>query len=621
MDESMQIGLSGAGVGAAAPVPAVKKITQERLREIRATHQKYISGLMPTYNRVKRAEEWYRLNNTIMENTTQKVELGKDGGFAAQSAWVFNIVANKRADHVRACPTTEFMPREPGDLEAAKLMSRVAPYLLERFKWPRVWAETSTRKIKLGTGHYKIYWDKDRENGLGDVSIKSVSTLNLAWQPTVTNIQESEYIFQHEYITWGRLEAMFPGLKERRQIYTAGSIPEFWPDQERRDKADMAVLVEAWYKLAVPNGLGSMRQVLHKIMYIDGVDDEPLYASEDDPNCANEGYYRHGLYPYVFDPLFGLEDSACGLGYVDIGVNPQTAIDILNTAFIKNAAVGAIPRYMTQEGGATIDEGELLDTSKPILHVKSGSIDERVLREVPHKGLDGNYIAVRDGMIQELRETTGNTETSTGNTGSGVTAASAIAALQEASNKISDASISDSYNAFVGVMEQAVELVRQFYTVPRYARITGQGGGLDFVQLSSSDMMQGGRNVQFDISVKATRMRGFDRVAHNELALQFYGLGFFDPSRAEQALMAIDMMDFPGKDALVQKIGENAAMHQKLVQYMQMALSYAQQVDPAAAQMIAQDIMQTLGQEAGAQMSGQIPRVDGQEPPNVLQAR
>jgi hypothetical protein len=134
-------------------------------------------------------------------------------------------------------------------------------------------------------------------------------------------------------------------------------------------------------------------------------------------------------------------------------------------------------------------------------------------------------------------------------------------------------------------------------------------------------MMHDGRNVQFDISVKATRMRGFDRVAHNELALQFYGLGFFDPARAEQALMTIDMMDFPGKDALVQKIGEHATMHQKLVQYMQMALTYAQQVDPAAAQMIAQDIMQTLGQEAGGQMMGQMPKVGGQEPPHVQQAR
>jgi hypothetical protein len=62
---------------------------------------------------------------------------------------------------------------------------------------------------------------------------------------------------------------------------------------------------------------------------------------------------------------------------------------------------------MTQEDGAMIEEKDLLDTSKAIVPVKGGSIDERVLREIPHKSLDGNYIAVRDGMIQEMRETTG----------------------------------------------------------------------------------------------------------------------------------------------------------------------------------------------------------------------
>ena len=610
MDEIVQ------GTGTAAPVPVVKKVTQERLTEIRAIHSKYLNALNPTYKRVERAEEWYRLHNTVMENATQKVEPGKDGSFTAQSAWVFNTVTSKHADHSNAVPTAACLPREPGDVTAATTLNKVLPCLLERFHWPEVWDETSQRKVKLGTGHYKVYWDKNAENGLGEVAIRSISTLNLAWQPTVTKIQDSEYVFQHEFVSKEQLVAEYPN-EDWESFPAADYIPEFLPDQERRDKTNLAVKVECWYRVSIPTGLESLRKVLHKVIY---VGDRILYASEDDPKCAQDGYYRHGLYPYIFDPLFRMEDSACGLGYVDIGVNPQTAIDILNTAFVKNAAVGAVPRFMTQEGEATIDESELLDTSKAIVHVKNGSIDDRVLREIPQRHLDGNYIAVRDALIQEMRETTGNTETSTGNT-SGATAAAAIAALQAASNKISTASINASYVAFGKVMEQVVELIRQFYTLPRYARITGQNGAMGFAEISAQTMNQGGRSATFDISIKATRLQGFDRVAHNELALQFYGLGFFDPAKAEQALMTIDMMDFPGKDALVQKIGEHATLHQKLIQYMQMALTYAQQVDPAAAQMIAQDIMQTLGQEAGGQMVGQMPKLGGQEPPHVQQAR
>lgn len=610
MDETMQ------QIQAA---PVVRKVTRERLLEMRSAHNRYCNGLRPVYNRVKRAEEWYRLHNTIMEQADGKVEVGKDGGFTMQSAWVFNTVTSKHADHVDACPTAECLPREPGDVATADTLNKVVPFLLERFGWTGTWDTSSLRKVKLGTGVYKTLWDKNKENGLGEVSVLSVPILNLAWEPTVTDIQDGKCFFHHEWVDNEVLHQSYPDkFPEKGGVASADYAEEFLPDQERRDKTGKSLMVECWYKIPVPTGVGTVRKLLHKVVY---VGDVILYASEDDPACADRGYYDHGLYPYVFDPMFRVEDSACGLGYVDIGVNPQTAIDILNTAFVKNAAVGAVPRYMSSDENAAIDEKELLDTSKPILHVKGG-INETVLREVPHKALDGNYIAFRDGLIQEMRETTGNTETSTGNSGSGVTAASAIAALQEASGKISRAAISASYGAFAKVMEQVIELIRQFYTVPRYARITGDNGGMDFTELSTATLTPGGRKAAFDISIKATRLRSFDRVAHNEMALQFYGLGFFDPARAEQALMCIDMMDFPGKDALRQKIAKNAQMHQLMVKYMQLSLTLAQKIDPAMAEVIGKEIMTALGQEAGGQMVAQAkPRLSGSESTVTANAR
>lgn len=612
MDEIMQRD-QGAALG------PVKKVDRNRLMEIRAVHNRYCSGLNPVYQRAKDNEEWYRLHNTIMEQSDGKVEIGKDGGFTVQSAWVFNTVASKHADHVDACPTAEFLPREPGDVQTAGMLGKVVPCLLERFGWAKTWNIGSLRKVKLGTGIYKTLWDKNKEGGLGEVSVLSVSILNLAWEPTVTDIQEGAYFFHHEWVDNKVLHQSYPDkFPETGGVASADYAEEFLPDQERRDKTGKSLMVECWYKIPVPTGVGSVRKILHKVVY---VGDVILYASEDDPDCADRGYYDHGLYPYVFDPMFRVEDSACGLGYVDIGVNPQTAIDILNTAFVKNAAVGAIPRYMTSSDGATIDEAELLDTSKPILHLKNGYLDEKSLREVPHKPLDGNYIAFRDGLIQELRETTGNTETSTGNSGSGVTAASAIAALQEASGKISRAAISASYGAFAGIMEQVVELIRQFYIAPRYARITGANGAMEFAQISTDTLTPGGRKATFDISIKATRLRSFDRVAHNELALQFYGLGFFNPDKAEEALMCIDMMDFPGKDTLRQRIAEQARIHQLMIKYMQLSLALAKRVDPAMAEVIGKEIVQALGQEAGVQMGVQPGKMGGGESAVTANAR
>lgn len=129
------------------------------------------------------------------------------------------------------------------------------------------------------------------------------------------------------------------------------------------------------------------------------------------PQVQHRGLYDDGLYPFVFDPLFPIEGSPCGYGYVDLCKNSQVAIDILRTAFVKNSKAGATPRFFSRSDGS-INEQELLDTSKPIVHV-SGPVDEQFLRSIDVGGLPGAYLNVYDSMINELRETSGNTESAT----------------------------------------------------------------------------------------------------------------------------------------------------------------------------------------------------------------
>ena len=55
-------------------------------------------------------------------------------------------------------------------------------------------------KMKTGTGVYKIVWDKNLLNGLGDIRVENVNLLNLYWQPGVKKIQKSRYFFQTEMV-------------------------------------------------------------------------------------------------------------------------------------------------------------------------------------------------------------------------------------------------------------------------------------------------------------------------------------------------------------------------------------------------------------------------------------
>ena len=289
------------------------------------------------------------------------------------------------------------------------------------------------------------------------------------------------------------------------------------------------------------------------------------------------------MYPYVFDALFPIEGSPCGYGFVDLCRTPQTTIDLLNTSFVKNAMAGATPRYFSR-GDGSVNEEEFLDLSKAIVH--GSNVSEDALRVIQHNPLDSNYINVLDRTIQELRETSGNTETSTGNIASGVTAASAIAALQEASGKGSKDSTRAAYRAYSAIIELCIELIRQFYDMPRKFRILGQYGAEQYISYTNAGIQpqhqgndfgqdMGFRLPVFDIKVSAQKKNVYTKVTQNELAIQFFSMGFFNPQMTDQALMCLEMMDFEGREALMQKIALNGTVYQKLNHYMQLSLALA----------------------------------------------
>jgi hypothetical protein len=99
----------------------------------------------------------------------------------------------------------------------------------------------------------------------------------------------------------------------------------------------------------------------------------------------------------------------------------------------------------------------------------------------------------------------------------------------------------------------------------------------------------------FDVKVSAQKKNVYTKVAQNELALQFFQLGFFNPQMVDQSLMCLEMMDFDDKDIIMQKIAQMGTMQQKLLQYMQLALQLATATNPMLAESVANDIIQTNG--------------------------
>lgn len=591
-----------------AMTPNVAPIGPEQLQKFMQVLQKYKAGKAMTEQRIVASENWWKLRNTTEEQ--KQTMIGKDGGFKSVSGWLHNVIVSKHADAMESFPEPNVLPREAGDKEEAQRLSDIIPCILEQNNFEETYSDVAWSKLKSGTGVYKVVWDAGKLNGLGDIALEQVNLLNIYWEPGITDIQKSRYIFHTELVDGDILEEMYPQVKDRLKGKSFMSTTFLYDDHV--DTENKHTVVDVYYHKYV--------QGRKTLQYCKFVGDQVLHATENVPEMAMRGLYDHGMYPYVFDPLFPIEGSPCGYGYVDICRNPQTEIDLLKTSFIKNAMVGSAPRYFARQDGA-INEAEFLDLSKPIVHV-SGDVSEQFLRRVEHTPLDGMYVNVLDRTIQELRETSGNTETSTGSTSSGVTAASAIAALQEASGKGSRDSTQATYRAYMQIVSMCIELIRQFYDLPRQFRIIGEYGSQQFISYNNAGIKpqhqgsafgedMGYRLPVFDIKVSAQKRNVYTKITQNELALQFFQLGFFNPQMADQTLMCLDMMEFDGKDEIMQKVSKNGGLYQKLMEYMQLALGFAQMVQPQMAESIAQDIMATM------QGGGTIP--SGSANPQLLQ--
>ena len=192
-----------------------------------------------------------------------------------------------------------------------------------------------------------------------------------------------------------------------------------------------------------------------------------------------------------------------------------------------------------------------------------------------------------NSKIEELKEVTGNRDVMNGGVAGGVTAASAIAALQEASGKISRDSNLMAYDAFRRLTLMIIELVRQFYGLPRWFLIRGVGAE-DFVQYDNSGLLArredgGYRLPVFDVRVDPQKSTPYTKMAQNELALQLLNAGFFTPGNETAALACLNIMDFADKD----RVAETVARGERLKAAAELGLRLAEKYEPALAAEIA----------------------------------
>lgn len=572
------------------PKPTEPHFTPDKVAEVVQILHEYKDGKTTVDMKATENQEWWRLRHwNVIQGKTEagkaKVEVG--------SAWAVNSILNKHADFMDSFPKANVLAREADDEEEAQILSKILPAIEGHTDAEQVYNTAGYDFLIDGTAITAVLWDPMAHDGMGDIKKTNVDIHNVFWQPGIEDIQQSKYFFDVSVADVNDVKLQYPDIADRIGGGKQGFITEYIHDDNINHQNDIEIINCYYKKLEMRPVLINIdpqtvaqhlvpREILHMAIIIG---DQCVFCSEDNPEYQ-DGFYKHGKYPYVFRKCFPVKDSPCGFGYLDIMKYPQRDIDKLDQAIMKNTMMKAKPRWWVKKN-ADINKEAFADWNEEIVEVGSGDLGSAV-QQMDVDTLPAIVETHLEAKIDELKEISGNRDFSQGSTASGVTAASAIAALQEAGSKLSRDINKAMYRGSREEYYLEIELIRQFYTEPRTFRIDDGSGRYEYMDYSNVNIApqdittpEGTRHKKsiFDLEVSAEKQSPFSRASQNETAKELYQMGLFAPDNATPALVCLDMMEFEGKEKIKQQIQQNDTFMQQFQQMQQLII----QLSPEAA--------------------------------------
>lgn len=512
--------------------PEFKSKAQSAYNEYKADKEALKDNIIDNYR-------WYKAQQGIYFNS-------KKNQPESNTKYIFNAIENKYADAIDNYPEATVLERTAEDFDTAKVLSKILPVQLELSRFKRAYKENWRRKMKSGTGIYFVDFDSQTD----EIVINSVNVLSFFADFNVSDIQKSEFIFVTRTESNVELKAQYP---QYSALFDGDCTLETVEGSKKQK--DRTEIIDCYYKKFTKDTNGKLKTSVHMMKL---ARDIIIDASEDIEGYEN-GLYAHGKYPFVLDLMYPNEDCPFGFGVVDVVKGIQDYIDRIDASVERNTMIASKTRYAVKESSG-VNTDELADMSKDIINV-SGDVKESI-RELKTDGLPAYVINYRDRKIEELKEIIGNRDFQQGGNAGGVTSGSAIELLQRSGEKMSRATVDDSYDAYREICIMVIELMRQFFEEERIYRITGDDGEREYIKFSGGNLSgtdalgfpDDNKPMHFDVSITAQRSNPYTKQGNNATMTQLWELGVFNPQNLESSILLIKNMQFEGKEKLLQDL-------------------------------------------------------------------
>ena len=561
------------------------------------------------------------------------------------------------ADQLDNMPEANLLPERPGMEKTAEDMTDVVRFVLAQNEYEKM----HRRRVEdyfLGTALTQIGWDEDMDNGKGNVCLIRWPIESFLWDPCAADIQDARALIKVSWhpLSWFKEhypdKAKYIGSEEGEHngVGRADSWRQLSGDEER------AMLMEYWYRRYD----ATKRRYTINVAYLAGG-----ALLENDTNV-----YEHGMYPFVMEPFNYIEGQPVGDGLVDQLTPMMRYVNRYAHYIDENLRMSAKNRLLVRKS-AQLDMEALCDFDQNI--IEGANIDEESVRWFQSKPL--SQMATQQ-MLQfqtDIKQDSGQSQWTRGETAGGVTAAAAISALQEAGGKITREHSLMLNQGFKQIVTQILWLVCQFYDNRKEQMITGRDGKSREVMMSAEHLRgedlppenmppeellqqmdrmmpalgdnQPGlgtriRNTAmrkqkeqrsknsfmpppYTVQIQVNRRNPLRVQAQNELFIQAYTMA----AQAGQQFplkMLFELLTVDGKDRIMpvlEQVDQQTQMIQQLMQENQMLKESNDNLKGAVTQMSNQTIQNATRQaQQGTKVSADLPEAVPQNPQSLLGA-
>ena len=441
--------------------------------------------------------------------------------------------------------------------------------------------------LVYGTAVWFVQWN-GKEGEYGNINIKPIDPFNIFPDPLAENIDNSEYIVYATYKNANQLKQMFPNKAsaiEGSRINMSELVAN--RDENDSQEENQVLVLEMWCRdWTTMDENVKDKQVLKypKGRVITCLPELGIILDD------KKNPYKDGKFPFVLMKNYDVPFKFWGVGEVEQILSPQIYINELTNQIIDNAKSTANMQWIIDKNSG-IGQGKL--TNRPGLVIRKNPGSE-VRRDTPPP-MPTYVRETIDVMKADIQDISGVLDSLKCEKQTGVVAASAILALQEASQsrirlkiKIMESNLSELANMVYSRMQQ-------FWKLDRWVRITDIEGNPLFREIGQRVLQN-----DYDLKVQAGSTMPVNKNAMMDLMIRLAQTNAEDGLPVVDRKAILEYLPVGDKKAITERFSELQAKQEQQQLEQQQAEQQLQQQQLAQQQqgMMTEDRqnVQQLGQ-------------------------